>query len=129
MILTAHALTIIFFIVIPALIGGFGNYLYPKEIKALDLLLSRVNNFSYWILPWSYFFLYFSLILDRGPGTGWTLYPPLSSFGQPNYSTDLALFSLHVSGVSSVSRRINFLGTGNEIRKEGLDWVLVGLFS
>lgn len=47
LILTLHALTIIFFFVIPALIGGFGNYLFPLELSSLDLVLSRVNNFSY----------------------------------------------------------------------------------
>lgn len=129
LILTLHALTIIFFFVIPALIGGFGNYLFPLELSSLDLVLSRVNNFSYWALPWAFIYLYFSSLLDSGPGTGWTLYPPLSSWGQPNYSTDLALISIHVSGVSSVSRRVNFLGTGNETRKEAVDWVLIGLFS
>jgi heme/copper-type cytochrome/quinol oxidase subunit 1 len=46
-ILTAHALTMIFFMVIPALIGGFGNYVYPIELKTIDLILPRVNNFSY----------------------------------------------------------------------------------
>jgi cytochrome c oxidase subunit 1 len=46
-ILTLHALVIIFFIVIPGLIGGFGNYLIPLLIKTLDLLLGRLNNFSY----------------------------------------------------------------------------------
>lgn len=50
-ILTAHALTMIFFMVIPALIGGFGNYVYPIELKTRDLILPRVNNFSYWVLP------------------------------------------------------------------------------
>lgn len=115
--------------VIPALIGGFGNYVYPIELKTIDLILPRVNNFSYWVLPWSYLYLYIRLLLDNGPGTGWTFYPPLSSIGQPNYSTDLALISLHVSGVSSVSSRINFLTTGNEIRKEAIDWLLIGLFS
>ena len=128
-ILTAHALTIIFFMVMPALIGGFGNYVFPMELRVQDLMLPRVNNFSYWVLPWSYILLYIRLLLDIGPGTGWTLYPPLSSMGQPYYSTDLALISLHVSGVSSVSSRINFLTTGGETRKESLDWLLVGLFS
>lgn len=120
-ILTVHALTIIFFMVMPALIGGFGNYVFPMELRVQDLMLPRVNNFSYWVLPWSYILLYIRLLLDIGPGTGWTLYPPLSSMGQPYYSTDLALISLHVSGVSSVSSRINFLTTGGETRKESLD--------
>lgn len=47
LVLTLHALTMIFFFVIPALIGGFGNYLFPLELNSLDLVLSRVNNFSY----------------------------------------------------------------------------------
>lgn len=46
-VLTSHALIIIFFIVIPGLIGGFGNFFFPLLISCLDLFLPRVNNLSY----------------------------------------------------------------------------------
>ena len=116
--MTSHALVIIFFIVIPGLIGGYGNFFFPILIRCMDLFLPRVNNFSYWLLPWSLVLLLFSLLIDIGSGTGWTLYPPLRIEGQPGRSTDLVIFSLHLSGVSSISRGINFLSTGHEIRFE-----------
>lgn len=62
--------------------------------------------------------LLFSLLIDVGSGTGWTLYPPLRIEGQPGRSTDLVIFSLHLSGVRSISRGVNFLSTGHEIRFE-----------
>jgi len=69
-ILTAHALVIIFFIVIPGLIGGFGNFLIPLIIGSIDLFLPRVNFFSYWVLPSSLYIVLFSLMVGFGSGTG-----------------------------------------------------------
>jgi cytochrome c oxidase subunit 1 len=115
-IVTAHALVIIFFIVIPGLIGGYGNYLFPLLIKAMDLIFPRVNAFSFWVLPWSLWFLMMSLIMDSASGTGWTLYPPLRIEGHPTYATDVVLLRLHLSGISSISRSLNFIRTGFEIR-------------
>lgn len=69
-ILTSHALVIIFFIVIPGLIGGFGNFLFPILVSCIDLFLPRVNLFSYWALPYSLIILLFSLCIDVGSGTG-----------------------------------------------------------
>lgn len=127
-VLTSHALVIIFFIVMPGLIGGFGNFLFPLLINCVDLFLPRVNNFSYWALPGSLGLLIFSLFIDVGSGTGWTLYPPLSIEGHPGRSTDLVIFSLHLSGVSSISRGINFLRTGHEIRFEIKTLETISLF-
>lgn len=127
-VLTSHALVIIFFIVMPGLIGGFGNFLFPLLINCVDLFLPRVNNFSYWALPGSLVLLIFSLFIDVGSGTGWTLYPPLSIEGHPGRSTDLVIFSLHLSGVRSISRGINFLRTGHEIRFEIKTLETISLF-
>jgi len=69
-VLTSHALVIIFFMVIPGLIGGYGNFFFPILISCMDLFLPRVNNFSYWLLPWSLVLLLFSLLIDVGSGTG-----------------------------------------------------------
>nr|QZL13625.1 cytochrome c oxidase subunit I [Meloidogyne exigua] len=115
-ILTSHALVMIFFMVMPGLIGGFGNFFFPILINCVDLFLPRVNNFSYWILPFSLIILIFSLLIDVGSGTGWTLYPPLMVEGQPGRSTDMVIFSLHLSGISSISSGINFMSTGHEMR-------------
>jgi cytochrome c oxidase subunit 1 len=69
-ILTAHALVIIFFIVIPGLIGGFGNFLIPLIIGRRDLFFPRINFFSYWVLPSSLFIILLSLVVGFGSGTG-----------------------------------------------------------
>jgi heme/copper-type cytochrome/quinol oxidase subunit 1 len=88
-ILTAHALLIVFFIVMPTLIGGFGNYLFPKLGQVRDFVLVRVNLQSFIILPGSLILLLTSLATDVGTGTGWTLYPQLRTEGHPGKSADL----------------------------------------
>nr|ACV96749.1 cytochrome c oxidase subunit I [Pratylenchus vulnus] len=128
-IVTVHALVMIFFSIMPGLIGGFGNYLYPIVLGAPDLLLGRINNFSYWVLPKSFFFLFLSLIIGSGAGTGWTLYPPLSSEGHPDLSTDMVLVSIHFSGLSSITSSTNFMATGQEMRQGGVALDLISLFS
>jgi cytochrome c oxidase subunit 1 len=87
-VLTGHAILIIFFLVIPILIGGFGNWLLPLLLGVGDMIFPRLNLFSWWLLPGALLLFLFSAITDRGRGTGWTFYPPLSSWGHRGSRVD-----------------------------------------
>ncbi|NSX54685.1 cytochrome c oxidase subunit I [Parasulfitobacter algicola] len=133
--ITYHGVLMMFFVVIPALFGGFGNYFMPLQIGAPDMAFPRMNNLSYWLFVAGTALGVASMFAPGAPGgrlgsgVGWVLYPPLSTSGAPGMSMDLAIFAVHVSGASSILGAINMITTFLNMRAPGMTLHKVPLFA
>ena len=131
--ITYHGVLMMFFVVIPALFGGFGNYFMPLQIGAPDMAFPRMNNLSFWMYVAGVALGVVSLLTpggndQLGSGVGWVLYAPLST-REAGMSMDFAIFAVHVSGASSILGAINMITTFLNMRAPGMTLHKVPLFA
>ena len=121
---TMHGTILVFFVVMPLLIGVFGNFLIPLKIGAGDMAFPALNEMSYWLFALSGIIMMSSFLVPGwAPGTGWTAYAPLSSVASYNHSPlrqSLWCMALFVNALFSITGSINYITTVITMRIPGM---------
>jgi cytochrome c oxidase subunit 1 len=124
---TMHGLIMVFGAIMPGMVG-LANWQIPLMIGAPDMALPRMNNWSFWILPFAGTMLISTLFMEGGgPAFGWTFYAPLSTTFAPA-STDFFIFAVHMLGFSSIMGAINIIATVLNMRAPGMTLMKMPLF-
>ena len=124
---TMHGLIMVFGAVRPAFVG-LANWLIPMMIGAPDMALPRMNNWSFWLLPFAFSIMVSTMFMEGGgPNFGWTFYAPLSTTYAPP-STTFFIFAVHVMGASSIMGSINVIATILNMRAPGMTFMKMPLF-
>ncbi|MCX6968826.1 MAG: cbb3-type cytochrome c oxidase subunit I [Verrucomicrobia bacterium] len=124
MLVTMHATIMVFFVVMPILIGAFGNYLIPLQIGAGDMAFPLLNELSYWLYVVSGFVILGAFFAPGGaPGTGWTAYAPLSAVAAYNgtrVGQSMWGIAIFINGLSSIAGATNYITTIVNLRAPGM---------
>ena len=124
---TMHGLIMVFGAIMPGMVG-LANWQIPLMIGAPDMALPRMNNWSFWILPFAGTMLLSTLFMEGGgPAFGWTFYAPLSTTFAPA-STDFFIFAVHMLGFSSIMGAINIIATVLNMRAPGMTLMKMPMF-
>lgn len=121
---TMHATVMVFLVVMPFLIGVFGNFLIPLKIGAADMAFPFFNALSFWLFFVSGFIILSSFFSPTGfPASGWTSYAPLSAHGAYNgtqYGQSAWCVGLFVNGLASIAGAMNYITTIINMRAPGM---------
>jgi cytochrome c oxidase subunit 1 len=124
---TIHATLMIFLVVIPLGVGGFGNYLVPLMIGARDVAFPKINALSFWMIPPAGLMILSGFFTGGAAEAGWTGYPPLS-VKLPQLGQSLWIVGLLILGTSSILGSMNFLVTILNMRATGMTMHRIPLF-
>ncbi|HEX6018245.1 MAG TPA: cytochrome c oxidase subunit I [Burkholderiaceae bacterium] len=123
---TMHGLIMVFGAIMPGFVG-FANWLVPLQVGAADMAFARMNNLSFWLLVPAAGLLVASFFVPGGAtAAGWTLYAPLTL--QMGTAMDMAIFSLHMMGASSIMGSINIIVTILNMRAPGMTLMKTPMF-
>ncbi len=124
---TMHGLVMVFGAIMPAFVG-LANWMIPMMIGAPDMALPRMNNLSFWLLPFAFTILASTMFMDGGgPNFGWTFYAPLSTTYAPP-SVTFFIFAVHIMGASSIMGSINIIATVMNLRAPGMTLMKMPMF-
>ena len=124
--MTNHGTIMIFLWIVPAAIGGFGNYLVPLMIGARDMAFPKLNALAFWITVPAGLMIIASLFFG-GAQAGWTSYPPLSLI-TANTAQSMWILAIVLVGTSSIMGAVNFIITIWKMRVPSLKWDQLPLF-
>ncbi|MEE9137925.1 MAG: cbb3-type cytochrome c oxidase subunit I, partial [candidate division NC10 bacterium] len=126
MLFTMHATIMIFFVVMPILVGCFGNFLIPLMIGARDMAFPTLNMLSFWIGAVAGVVMLTGFFVPGGhAATGWTAYAPLSAraiYTGVDWGQNIWCISLILLGISSLMGSINYITTIVNMRAPGMTW-------
>jgi cytochrome c oxidase subunit I len=124
MLFTMHATLMIFFVLMPILVGAFGNFLIPLMLGARDMAFPRLNMLSFWTGALAGLIMLVGFFVPGGhAATGWTAYAPLAAvpgYTGTNWGQNLWCISLFVLGISSMMGSINYITTVINMRAPGM---------